>query len=160
ENHTCRVFAVPAEKNAPLFTPVPHNWVGFRIAGQTPIPPLFLDEGRGLLTVHRAEASWRDPRTGRGLRVLPFSAPGRGRNLNAIALSGDGNHLLLAGGLLGNLHVSIYPGDPHVLIYDVASAQPVSLSLEHRALQPVFSAAFSPDGKTLLTGSSDHTARR
>src|SRR5262249_6471004 len=65
--------------------------------------------------------------------------------------SGDGKHMVLAGCL---------SDQPHVRIYDAASVQPVSPNLEHRALAGiVLSAAFSPDGQTLLTGAGDHTAR-
>jgi WD40 repeat protein/serine/threonine protein kinase len=150
KDHSCRVFAVPAETSTPLFTPVPHNHLERRTLGHTPIPPLFLDDGRGLLTVYLGEASWRDPRTGRVLRVLPFGEPGRVKLVDAVALSGDGKHVVLAGRVADR---------PHVRIYDVASAQPVSPNLEHRAGQYVLSAVFSPDGQTLLTGSGDRTAR-
>jgi WD40 repeat protein/serine/threonine protein kinase len=145
QDRSCRVFAVPAEKNTPLFTPVPHHHAWSRKLGSTPIPSLFLDEGRGLLTVYLGEASWRDSQTGQVLRVLPFGEPGSQR-LTAIALSADGKHVVLA-------------GTPHARIYDVASAQPVSPYLEHRAAQPVLSVALSPNGRTLLTGSGDRTAR-
>jgi WD40 repeat protein len=150
QDWTCRVFAVPAEQNTPLFTPVPQRWYKPRTLGQTPIPPLFLDEGRGLLTSNEGDVSWRDARTGRVLRVLPLGQPGMGNYFNAIALSGAGKHVVLAGA---------FSGRPHVRIYDVASAQPVSPNLEHREYQFAWSATFSPDGQTLLTGGSDCTAR-
>jgi WD40 repeat protein len=150
QDWTCRVFAVPAEHNTPLFTPVPQRWYKPRTLGQTPIPPLFLDEGRGLLTLNLGEVPWRDARTGRVLRVLPFGEPGMGKSFSAIALSGDSKHVVLA---------ATFSGRPHVRIYDVASAQPVSPNLEHRAHQFAWSAAFSPDGQMLLTGGGDRTAR-
>jgi WD40 repeat protein/serine/threonine protein kinase len=149
KDDSCRVFAVPAEKNTPLFTPVPHRNLGFRTVGFTPIPPLFLDEGRGLLTVHRGEVSWRDSRTGRVIRVLPFGEQGK-TAVYAIALSRDGEHVAVAGG---------FSERSLVRIYDVASAQAVSPYLEHRKRIPVQSVTFSPNGRTLLTGCPDHTAR-
>ncbi len=148
----CRVFAVPAEKNSPLFTPVPHHpslWQERRELGTTPIPPHFFDEGRGLLTAYLGEVSWRDPQTGKVLRVVPLGQVGNNIGMNAIALSGEGKRVALTGSLENR----------HVRIYDMASAQPVSPHLEHRATQSVLSAAFSPNGQTLLTGSGDHTAR-
>jgi WD40 repeat protein/serine/threonine protein kinase len=152
KDQSCRVFAVPAEKNIPLFTPVPHHHSSWgREFGSTPIPPLFLDEGRGLLTVYRGEASWRDPRTGAVLRVLPFGEPGNGYSIDALALSSDGKHVAVTG---------VFSRRSLVRVYDLVSAQPVSPHLEHRANQPVVSVAFSPNGRTLVTGSGDHTARR
>src|SRR5207237_10659761 len=85
-DHSCRVFAVAAEQNTPLFTPVPHRALQYRNDGRTHLPPLFLDEGRGLLTVDQGEASWRDPRTGRVLRVLAAMPD----YFTAIAFSADG----------------------------------------------------------------------
>jgi WD40 repeat protein/serine/threonine protein kinase len=152
-NGSCRVFPVPAEKNTPLFSPVPHNqrinWNVCRRVGETPIPPLFLDEGRGLLTVHRHELSRRDSRTGRVSRVLSFGEPGNS-NVRAIALSRDGKHVAVAG---------MIPNKSVVRIYDVASEQAVSPYLEHREAIAVFSVSFSPNGQTLLTGCPDHTVR-
>jgi WD40 repeat protein/serine/threonine protein kinase len=154
-DYCCRVFAVPAEQNTPLFTPVPHVWWKRRGLGYTPVPPLFLDEGRGLLTLGQGEASWRDPGTGQVLRVLPlFGETGAEKYMTAIALSGDGKHVVLADN-------GFFPAcNAHARIFDVASAQPVSPNVEHRVMQPILSAAFSPDGQTLLTGSGDRTLRR
>src|SRR5262249_33336 len=67
--NTCRVFAVPTKNNPPLFKPVPHYYRHLQSLGFTPPPPLFLDEGRGLLTLNPDGPSWRDPRTGQVLRV-------------------------------------------------------------------------------------------
>jgi WD40 repeat protein/predicted Ser/Thr protein kinase len=146
-DQSCRIFAVPTEQSAPLFPPVPHRMLEFQALGYTPVPPLFLDDGRRLLTLDRN--CWRDPRTGRVLDVRPFSGPDLGELITVLA-PGGGKHLVVAGGVSGNQHVRIY---------DAASAQPVSPDLEHRSRQWVWSAAFSPDGKRLLTGGSDHTAR-
>jgi WD40 repeat protein len=151
KDQSCRIFAVSGEKSTPLFTAVPHVWWELRNTGNTPIPPLFLDEGRRLLTLGQSEASWRHPRTGQVVRVLPFAEAGVEKHMISIALSGDGKHMILAD--------RPFVGTQHTRIYDLASAQPVSPSLEHRVLQPVLSAAFSPSGLTLLTGSGDHTAR-
>jgi WD40 repeat protein/serine/threonine protein kinase len=154
----CRVFAVPAESNNPLFTPVPHVWGAmFRFLSHTPIPPVFFAQGRELLTVRQGEVSCRDSRTGRVLRVLPFGEADKGNQakvaarIDALALSGDGRHAAVTGW---------FSDGTRVRIYDVASAQAVSPYLDHRGGgQAAFSAAFSPDGQTLLTGCSDHTAR-
>jgi WD40 repeat protein/serine/threonine protein kinase len=172
EDQCCRVFAVPAEKHSPLFPPVPHNASGgsrttgssegSRTTGLTPVAPVFFDEGRRLLT-YRDEASGRDPRTGRVLGVLPFGKPGMSPT---IALSGDGKHLVLASRDTDGPQVRLgdvapaWVGSPNLVrIYDTASARPVSPPLQHGSLQPVWSAAFSPDGRTLLTGCGDRTAR-
>jgi WD40 repeat protein/serine/threonine protein kinase len=147
-DHFCRIFAVPAEKDTPLFTPVPHLQLRTWPYGHTAAPPLFLDKGRGLLTMPRAsaehglEASWRDPRTGRVLHLLPVKRYG----LTVSGLSGDGKYLVLAGW-------------SHDRIYDVATARPVSPNLEHRVPQPVQAAAFSPDGRILATGGADRVTR-
>jgi WD40 repeat protein/serine/threonine protein kinase len=158
KDQSCRVFAVPAETSTPLFTPVPHFSGGFRTVSYTHIPPLFLDEGRGLLTVSLGQVSWRDPRSGRVLRtLLPFGKPGKEKIVDAIGLSADGKYMVLAGRHM--VQAGMLSDRRHVRIYDMASAQPVSRNLEPRTFQSVLSAAFSPDGQTLLTGSRDHTAR-
>jgi WD40 repeat protein len=80
--------------------------------------------------------------------VLPF---GQQSSFSAFALSGDGKHLILA---------AVSPdGQQQARIVDVASAQPVSQNLGHRAHQSAESAAFSPNGRILLTGGGDRTAR-
>jgi serine/threonine protein kinase/WD40 repeat protein len=150
QDHTCRVFAVPAEKDTPLFAPVRHFQVAAGTLGGTPVSPLFLDEGRMLLTVDETEASWRDPRTGRVLHRQPYGESNFSESFyfHANALSGDGRHVLLAS-----------RRRQHARIYDAASAQAVSPYMEHRPMQSVLAAAFSPDGRTVLTGSGDRTAR-
>jgi WD40 repeat protein/serine/threonine protein kinase len=151
QDHGCRVFAVPAEKNTPLFPPVRHFQAESGGAlGGTPVSPLFLDQGRMLLTVSEREASWRDPRRGRVLHAQPYAESSFSESfpLHANAISGDGRRVVLAS-----------RRRQHARIYDAESAQPVSPYMEHRPMQPVLAAAFSPDGRTLLTGSGDRTAR-
>jgi WD40 repeat protein len=122
------------------------------------MPPLFLDEGRWLLTVSQADASWRDPRTGRALRVQRLGEPGMElAYCTAMARSGDNKFVVLSGKTASENKTAA--NKLHARIYNVASGQPVSLNLEHRAHQTIWAAAFSPDGQTLLTGASDRTAR-
>jgi WD40 repeat protein/serine/threonine protein kinase len=150
-DNTCRVFAVPARQDTPLFKPVSHGKMSWpRASGLSPIPLLFLDQGRGLLTANASQASWRDSRTGRLLRVLPFGEPGDRKAIATITRSDDGRRVALAG---------LHSRWSCARVYDVASAQPVGPYLEHRAYMPAVSVAFSPDGQSLLTGSADHTAR-
>jgi WD40 repeat protein/serine/threonine protein kinase len=153
-NNTCRVFALPADKNTPLFKPAPHFKPG-HVDGNAPIPPVFLDGGRGLLTQNQGESVWLDPRTGEILRKLPWIRSPQDVHFSASTLTGgahvsrDGKHLMLSS--------RSYYSPAH--IYDVASGQPVSTNLDHRVMQGVITADFSPDGQILLTGSGDRTAR-
>ena len=41
-------------------------------------------------------------------------------------------------------------------LWDAATGKPIGPSLQHQG--PVYAVAFGPDGKTVLTGSSDKTA--
>jgi WD40 repeat protein len=168
EDNFCRVYTVPATASAPLFTPVTHQWgfmrQGLNLQCNVSLPLLFLDEGRGLLTV-QDDVSLRDPRTGRILRVLPTEP----KHSGAVARSGDGKHLVQTGYRFNavarsadgkHLAVSGYVSDrPDIHIYDVASAQPVSPNLEHRVNETVTAVAFRPDGQMLVTGGRDQTAR-
>src|SRR5262249_42895396 len=55
-----RVFAVAADTTKPLFSPIPHDeWQPNR-HGSRPISPLFVDEGRQLLTVSERQLIWSD----------------------------------------------------------------------------------------------------
>src|SRR5262249_20741678 len=69
-DHMCRVFAVSGESDQPLFTPVRHYQIPFRPVGESPLPLLLADGGRGLLTVSTSDASFRDARKGQELVTL------------------------------------------------------------------------------------------
>src|SRR5262245_42874346 len=120
--------------------------------------PLFLDGGRGLLTHdrpapqgHPEALAWRDAGTGAVLRSVPLSIeinPAyRGEPVDMTAVSPDGKYFVL-GGRNG------------AQIWEVATARAVSPLLRSREMHFMASAAFSPDGRTLLTGASDGTVQR
>jgi WD40 repeat protein len=146
-DHTARVFAVPGETGDPLFRPVPHGQVYLSWWGYRPFAPQFLAGGRELLTLTRNnELAWRSGESGAVLRRV--SAPAEEQTLpNTAAVSPDGRYFVVA-------------GRDGAQMWDVAAARPVGPLLKNRALQVTVSAAFSPDGRTLLTGCSDSTLRR
>jgi WD40 repeat protein/serine/threonine protein kinase len=136
-----RVFAVGGAAE-PLFPPVPHSaWVpGYH--GTRPVPPLFIDEGRQLLTVRGMQLIWSDAESGTKVRSVPTPVP------VAIALSARGKYAAVGGGKAG---------EGRVQVFDVASGQAIGPVLKHR--NTVLCVAFSPDGKALLTGGLDRTVR-
>jgi WD40 repeat protein/serine/threonine protein kinase len=71
-------------------------------------------------------------------------------NVHAIALSPDGQTLLIGGAVSGQK-------SGEARLWSVNTGRPVGPSLKHPGV--VIAVAFSPDGKTLLTGSDDHMAR-
>jgi eukaryotic-like serine/threonine-protein kinase len=142
-----RLFAVPGDTGRPLWPPVPH----VQAEGEVwyPVffsPPLFVDGGRGLITYGGERGlTWRAVKTGVEVRTL--DSPEVSTRIAAAKLSPDGRHLAVFG----------RPSNTVVRLFEVATGRPVGPALEHK--NTVFDAAFSPDGRMLLTGSSDSTAR-
>ncbi len=140
------------------------------------VPPTFLDEGRGLLTLNprSGELAWRDAETGAVLHSVRFPAEAASRRLmvHTVAASADGKHFAI-GGYEG---AQIWEVAPRRTVRDLvdqlvsplmgrrseglAPGRAVNPFLAQRVTQHVVSAAFSPDGQTLVTGSSDRTVRR
>jgi eukaryotic-like serine/threonine-protein kinase len=142
-----RLFAVPGGDGTPLWPPVPHVQAEGGVWYPTFFsPPLFIDRGRGLITYGgKGGLTWRAVETGAEVRML--SSPEVSGRVAAIKLSPDGRHLAVFGVQLLGV----------VRLFAVATGRPVGPALEHK--NTVFDAAFSPDGRALLTGSSDNTAR-
>jgi WD40 repeat protein/serine/threonine protein kinase len=80
-----------------------------------------------------------------------------------LAFSPDGQRVVVANGsspwgpFPGRNEKKIYPDEKQARVYDVASGKPVSPPLKHSAT--VQHAAFSPDGRRVVTSSYDGTAR-
>jgi WD40 repeat protein/serine/threonine protein kinase len=146
-DNLARVFGVPNDAGKPLWPPVPH----VQVTGSVwyPVffsPPLFIDGGKGLITYSdKGGLTWRAAETGAKVRTLDFREWSKG--VAATRLSPDGRYLAIFGVQL--------PGT--VRLVDITTARLVRAVLEHK--NTVFDAAFSPDGRMLLTSSSDGTAR-
>ena len=138
-----RVFALGQGAAKPLFPPVAHlPYPGF---SPTPVAPLFIDEGRGLLTVAGiATAGWHDSTSGKALRQLSFLSPGSQPSIHCIAASPTGKHIVLA-------------GFSRAQMWDTSMAQAAGPFLAHRNF--VTSVSFSSDGSHLLTTSNDRTGQ-
>src|SRR5262249_26456428 len=94
-DHQARVFAVPAGAEKPLFEAVPH----FQSAGNL-IAPVFVAEGRGLLTVPASynggdrRVIWRNAES--GAFEYGFKYQG-GRGISAVAISPGGRYFAIGG---------------------------------------------------------------
>jgi eukaryotic-like serine/threonine-protein kinase len=143
-----RVFAVPGDTGKLLWPRAPHLKMQSGTASYPPefySPPLFVDGGRGLITCAGAgRLSWRAVETGAEVRSLEF--PEFNRGLAATVLSPDGKYLAVLG-----------IQQPKVQLIEIATGSRVGPVLAHK--NTVFSAIFSPDGRMILTGSSDNTAQ-
>jgi WD40 repeat protein/serine/threonine protein kinase len=143
-----RVFAIPNATGEPLFAPVDHLLGAHSLFGGQSGPPTFLDKGRGLLTKSGlAELAWRDAETGDFIRPVPLPIEYPMGGIWSVAVNRDGKYFALA-------------GQSGAQIWEVATGRAVSPLLKTREMQVTVSAAFSPDWRMLLTGSSDHTLRR
>jgi WD40 repeat protein len=147
-----RVFATPNETGEPLFPPVDHLLSSHPLSAGQSGPPTFLDGGRGLLTSdrfakrdHPAQLAWRDAETGKVIRAIPFHCPIES-GVWTVAVSPDGKYFAVT-------------GSEGAQIWEVVTGQAVSPLLRSRERTSV-SAAFSPDGLTLLTACTDRTLRR
>ncbi|WP_165234154.1 WD40 repeat domain-containing serine/threonine protein kinase [Aquisphaera insulae] len=143
-----RLFAVPAESARPLWPPLPHRqevsegvWVRWFCS-----PPVFADGGRVLITYEGKEGlTWRATETGEKIRSLV--EPDLSGRLAAIVPSPDGRYLAAFGREL----------PATIRIFEAATGRPLGRVLEHR--NAVTDATFSPDGRMLLSCSSDNTAQ-
>jgi WD40 repeat protein len=143
-----RLFAVPGDSSRPLWPPVPHKEEASRGVWLVEFcsPPMFGDNGRGLITYDgKRGLTWRAVETGTEVRTLDTHELSGW--IAAAEVSPDGRYLAVFGqGAPGTIRV-----------FDMATGRPVGRVLEHE--NTVFGATFSPDGRMLLTCSSDNTAR-
>jgi WD40 repeat protein/serine/threonine protein kinase/tetratricopeptide (TPR) repeat protein len=140
QDHRCRVFPVPAEGDRPLFDPVPHLQDVLTTMGEKPVPPAFVDQGRGLLTFTGAAVFRRDPTTGKVQGTVGDNSPTR-----LFTVSPDGAFLFRGG---------FGPGRIWSVPRGAAYGAPIT-----PRLRSVLSATFSPDCWLLATGSGDRCAR-
>jgi tRNA A-37 threonylcarbamoyl transferase component Bud32 len=146
-DHQARLFAVPGDAGGPLWPPVPHRQEGGIVWYPTfSSPPLFVDGGRGLITYGgKGGLSWRSVETGAEVRTL--DSPELSGKIAATTLSPDGRYLAATGFQIARV----------VRLFEVSTGRTVGPALEHK--NTIFGAAFSPDGRMLVTGSSDNSAR-
>jgi WD40 repeat protein len=125
-----RVYDLSTERAAPLFTTEPSPLTGTRSDGRTPIQPLFVGRGRGILTVPSAqELVWLDATTGATIRRLETVS----MNIKDLFLSPDGTAIVAV-------------GEGGVKIWDAGSGRALFGFGDADAL----AAAFTADGSELL----------
>jgi serine/threonine protein kinase/WD40 repeat protein/regulator of sirC expression with transglutaminase-like and TPR domain len=143
---TARVFAVggKAPRAQPLFPPVPHRQDAAAY-GVLSVPPVFIDQGRGLITITGSDrVGWWDAEKGAALRtVLARNDAGDPFSVFVISATSDGSYFAM-GGFSG------------ALIWDAVGRKQIGKFLAHQNY--VTALAFSPDGRALLTAGEDRRA--
>jgi WD40 repeat protein/tetratricopeptide (TPR) repeat protein/tRNA A-37 threonylcarbamoyl transferase component Bud32 len=130
----------------PSFQGVPHKskadmwWGPSRV-----LLPLFVDEGRSLITLGEAQLLCWDARTGK--QRSSTALPGRP---TCFVASPAGTHVVVAGW-------THQQGSGDARVWDAAKQQFQPSHLKHS--QMVLAAAFSPDGGSLFTTSMDYMSR-
>jgi WD40 repeat protein/serine/threonine protein kinase len=146
-DHRFRLFEVAGGNGraAPLLGPEKHLH-GYSDLGGEPVPPVFVQDGRCLLTSpSTGVVVWRDlEQGGKPLRSIVFPSGDGGSFIRALALSPDGRHFAVG-------------GYASARAYRIDDGEPVTALLEHE--NDVVSIAFSPDGGALLTAAADHTVK-
>jgi WD40 repeat protein len=143
-DRNARVFDVAPHVRAPRFAPAPHLAWSPGAYGAKSLAPLFLDGGQRLLTLTPTELVWWDTATGARIKSAVHAVD---RPL-AAASSSDGGLIAVAGG----------PSSQGLAqVYDTRTGKAVGPLL--RQTNAIASAAFSPDARMLVTGSTDRSMR-
>lgn len=77
--------------------------------------------------------------------------------VNAVTFSPDGRLVASGGGIPGDLNFGVQGQDYTVRVWDAARGRALHVLSGHT--QPVYAAAFSPDGRILASGSGDGTVK-
>jgi WD40 repeat protein len=161
----CRVYAMTQDCAEPLFAPVPHLSEQPIVPGGKVTPPLFVADGRQLVTRSEKDLLWWNAESGAKVRsipreyiarmsLLPVHADSGAESRSVplfragcvITLSPDGKYIAVGEGR-GTLGIA--------QLFDADTGRAI-FTLEYRNL--VAALAFSPDGTQLLIGSTDRTA--
>lgn len=135
-------FAVPSESNSAISPPLKmHQWGPSITVGERPPRPIYLDQGKRLLTIHPLQLWDTESWSPVSLARSPASVR---TSINASAATPAGQ---IALGCTGG-----------VALLDSRTLQ-IQHFLEGKPLQYVFDVAISPSGHQLLSGSGDRTAR-
>ncbi len=146
DDHLVRVFAIAGHPSnpQPLFAPVPHRQSD-PMYGTRPAKPAFIDQGRGLVTLTAQDrAGWWDAENGSAVDTFSFrNDAGIPQEAFLVSADADGSFLVVAGGGGAQL-------------WDARTRKRIGKFLPHQNY--VTSVAFSPDGRTLVTGGEDRRA--
>jgi serine/threonine protein kinase/WD40 repeat protein len=127
----------------PRFAAVPHARWDTGVYGTHPVAPLFVADGRELVTCTGQSLTWWNAETGDKIfSVSVFDGPFG--SWNGAVLSSDGKYLAVACGLMSQ---------GKLRILEAGTGQAISPVLPYR--NTVAALAFSPDCRLLLAGSTD-----